>query len=104
MPGAKGWVAIRVLGQEYRVRGDDDPADLQRVAHLVDETMERLRERTGAVDSLDVAVMAAVNLGRDLLAERAVRRLDPSTGERVRRLTDRVEELLRDPAADSRPA
>ncbi len=79
-----------------------DPAGLARVAALVDETMGRLRERTGVIDSLDLAIMAALNLARDLVAEReSSEGFAYSHDERVRALTDRVEDLLRDagPAA-----
>jgi len=95
-------VAVRILGHEYRVRTDSEPAEMQRVAALVEETLARLRDRTGTVDSLDLAVMAALNLARDLLAERAVRRSDGETADRVRSLTDRVEAALREAAAPAR--
>jgi cell division protein ZapA len=94
--GAKRSVAVKVLGQEYRIRTDADPTELQKVAVLVDETMVRLRDRTGAVDSLDLAVMAAVNLARDLLAERAARRTESVACERVQQLTKKVEALARE--------
>jgi cell division protein ZapA (FtsZ GTPase activity inhibitor) len=92
-------VSIRVLGQEYRIRTDAEPAELQRVAALVEETLDRVRGRTGAVDSLDLAVMAAMNLGRDLLTERGARRGDAVAPERIRALTDRIEALLREGGA-----
>ncbi|RIL05436.1 MAG: cell division protein ZapA [Proteobacteria bacterium] len=92
---AKRSVSVRILGHEYRIRTDSDPAGLARVAQLVDETMGRLRERTGAVDSLDLAIMAALNLARDLVAERSARQLDTGAAERMRALTERVEGLLR---------
>jgi cell division protein ZapA (FtsZ GTPase activity inhibitor) len=91
---AKRSIAIRVLGQEYRVRTDADAHELQRVAGLVEETMARLRDRTGAVDSLDLAMMTAVNLARDLLAERGARRSGSATSERIRSLADRIEAAL----------
>jgi cell division protein ZapA (FtsZ GTPase activity inhibitor) len=69
-------VAVRILGHEYRVRTESDPGEMQRVAALVEETLARLRDRTGTVDSLDLAVMAALNLARDLLAERTGRRTE----------------------------
>lgn len=93
---ARRSVAIRVLGQEYRIRTDADPAELERVAAFVDDTMTRLRDRTGAVDSLSLAVMTAVNLARDLLAERAARRADGAAAIRLRSLADGVEAVLRD--------
>jgi cell division protein ZapA (FtsZ GTPase activity inhibitor) len=93
---ARRLVSIRVLGQEYRIRTDADPAELQRVAGLVDETMGRLRDRTGAVDSLDLAMMTAVNLARDLLAERTARRSGSAPADRVRKLSERIEAALQD--------
>jgi cell division protein ZapA (FtsZ GTPase activity inhibitor) len=92
---AKRSVSIRVFGQEYRIRTEADASELQRVAVLVDETMARLRERTGSADTLDLAVMAAVNIARDLIAERAMRRPD-GAADRLRALTDRVEASLRE--------
>jgi cell division protein ZapA (FtsZ GTPase activity inhibitor) len=87
-------VSIRVLGQEVRVRTDAHPSELQRVAALVDETMGRLRDRTGAVDSRELAMMTAVNLARDLLVERAARRSDGELAPRLRELSEQVETLL----------
>lgn len=92
---AKRLVSVRILGHEYRIRTDADPAGLARVAELVDETMGRLRERTGVIDSLDLAIMAALNLARDLVAERASSDENASHDERVRALAERVEGLLR---------
>jgi cell division protein ZapA len=99
---ARRSVAVQILGHEYRVRTDSDPSEMQRVAVLVDETIARLRQRTGTVDSLDLAVMAALNLARDLLSERAGRRADGPSAERLRSLTDRVEVALREAAAQAR--
>lgn len=93
-------VAIRVLGLEYRVRTDAPPDELQRVADLVEATMNRLRARTGAVDTRELAMMAAVNLARDLLTERGARRTTPAASPRIGALADRVEALLE---ADSPP-
>jgi cell division protein ZapA (FtsZ GTPase activity inhibitor) len=98
---AKRSVSIRVLGQEYRIRSDAQPAELQRVADLVGETMGRLRDRTGAVDSRDLAMMTAVNLARDLLAERSLRRVGAAASPRIRTLADRVEAVLRGDQAQS---
>jgi cell division protein ZapA len=63
-------IAVSILGHEYRIRSDADEQFVRRVAALVDDTMARIRERTQTVDSLDLAVLAAVNLANDLLIER----------------------------------
>jgi cell division protein ZapA len=98
---SKRSVSVRILGHEYRIRTEADPADLSQVARLVDETMERLRDRTGVIDSLDLAIMAALNLARDLVAERGARQEGESNAERVRVLAERLEQVLREssPAA-----
>ena len=60
-------VAVRIAGKEYRIRSDADEVWLQRVASYVDESFRKIRERTNTVDSLDVAVLAALNLGQELI-------------------------------------
>lgn len=61
-------IAVRILGHEYRIRSDADEAQIERVARSVDEAMSRIRERTGTVDTLDLAILTALNLANDLLA------------------------------------
>jgi cell division protein ZapA (FtsZ GTPase activity inhibitor) len=93
---AKRSVAVRILGHEYRIRSDANPADLSHAARMVDETMARLRERTGVIDSLDLAIMAAMNLARDLVSERTIRGDVEASADRMRALAERVEEVLRE--------
>ena len=88
-------VAVRISGQEYRIRSEAAEASLQAVARFVDETMDRIRTRTGAIDSVEVALLTALNLARDLLALRED--VDAEQGQlgvdadRVRALIERVE-------------
>jgi len=90
---AKRSISVRILGHEYRIRSEADERAVQRVAAFVDETMAKIRERTQTVDTLDLAVLAALNLANDLLALRESR---PAPGEsleagRLRALIERVE-------------
>ena len=66
----KNVVAVQISGQEYRIRTDADEETLHRVAELVDAAMDRVAARTGTVDTLDVAVLTSLNLGRELMALR----------------------------------
>ena len=57
------------------------------MAEIVDTTMKRIEQRTGAVDSLDVAMLTALNLAREVIE---VRRSRPSM-PRLRALIERAE-------------
>lgn len=63
----KSSVVVQIAGREYRIRSDGDPAWLQQVAGLVDRAMTLIRERTETVDTLEVAVLTALNLGREIV-------------------------------------
>ena len=63
-------VPVRIAGHEYKIRSSGDPAQLQQIGGYVDRAMKRVRDRTGTVDTLDVAVLTCLNLGREILALR----------------------------------
>lgn len=86
-------VAVRIAGHDYKIRSDGDDEGLVRIAGYVDQAMSRVRERTGTVDSLDVAVLTCLNLAREILALR-----EPRSGavsdEKLRGLIERVETAI----------
>lgn len=94
-------VSIELLGHEYRIRTEADPDGVERLARLVDDTMARIRQQTGTVDSLDLAVMAALNLANDVLAAQA-RERDAQRNARVPEaivpLCEELEAALRETA------
>lgn len=63
-------VPVRIAGHEYKIRSSGDPSQLQQIASYVDRAMTRVRDRTGTVDTLDVAVLTCLNLAREILALR----------------------------------
>ena len=80
-------VAVRIRGQEFRIRSDESPETLQQIAELVDATMTRVAERTGAIDTLDVAMLTALNLAREVMESRGSTPSSP----RLRALIERIE-------------
>jgi cell division protein ZapA (FtsZ GTPase activity inhibitor) len=86
-------VAIRIRGQEYRVRNDGDAASLQRIATYLNETMARVEQRTGTIDSLGVATLTALNLARELVELREGGGVPADTG-RLRELIELAETAL----------
>lgn len=67
---SKQTIPVDIQGRQYRIRSDGDQQLVERAADMVDETMQKLRRRASAVDSLDVAVLAALNLANQLISLR----------------------------------
>jgi cell division protein ZapA (FtsZ GTPase activity inhibitor) len=97
---AKRTVPVKIQGKQYRIRAEADDAAIERAALLLDETMEKVRTRSGTADSVDVAVLAALNLANLLTAERASSGVAPGAGHRVVELIRLVEGAL----GDAKPA
>lgn len=88
----KRTVAVRIRGQDFRIRSDEPPEQLARIARTVDETMERVESKTGAVDSYDVAMLTALNLAREVVGFEATRpAIDPA---KLRSLIDLAESAI----------
>ena len=85
-------VPIEIRGKQFRIRSDEDPEELQRIAKYVDATMEKVERRTGAIDSLDVAILTALNLARELVTARE--RSGQLPDDRLRALIDLAESGL----------
>ncbi len=99
---AKQTVPVRILGQEYKIRSDADEDIIRRAAALVDETMARVRQRTGTVDTQVVAVLAALNIANHLIALRERGGVSGGAGagpEQLGPLIEMVEALLVEGAA-----
>ena len=57
-------VRVEIYDETYNLRGSD-PAYIQRLADVVDAKMRAVAQHTSTVDSLRVAVLAALNLADD---------------------------------------
>ena len=98
MPDKADLVHVEILGQTYAVRAGGDPAYVEKLAASLDQQMKEVSRASGAVDSLRVAVLTALNLADECArlrreAEEA-RRESRSTGtgvdERVARLARKL--------------
>lgn len=65
-----GAVVVDIYDQVYQLRGTD-PEHIERLAALVDKKMRAVSAHGATVDSLRVAVLAALNIADELLALRA---------------------------------
>ncbi len=57
-------IRVEIYDENYNLRGTD-PAYIQRLAEIVDAKMRAVAQHTSTVDSLRVAVLAAINIADD---------------------------------------
>ena len=89
-------LVVNIRGQELRIRSQEDPIVLKRVAAYVDATMERVEKQTGTVDTLDVTMLSSLNLAREVLDARDETRSRVIPDERLRSLIELAEGALAD--------
>jgi cell division protein ZapA (FtsZ GTPase activity inhibitor) len=102
-PTPKRTVEVKIQGREYRIRAEGSADVVRRAAVLLDETMERVRLRAGTVDSVDIAVLAALNIANSLVAERESRSTKSTAMPegRIAQLVERLEAAVAGTAARS---
>ena len=88
-------VRVEIYDQVYHLRGETDQAHAQELARYVDERMRAVAEVTGAVDSLRIAVLAALHLADELAHLRARQKeLEDEIRQRAERCLDIVDRTL----------
>ena len=85
--GDTGAVSVDIYDQVYHLRGTD-PEYIEKLAELVDTKMRAVAAQGNTVDSLRVAVLAALNISDELLTLRT--RYDALAGS-----LDRTQDTMR---------
>jgi cell division protein ZapA len=87
-------IPIEIHGQRYPIRSSLDPEYVARLARYVDQRMRAAADSTHSGDSLQLAILAALNIADELFRCRDVsRERDGELAERageLERLLDRV--------------
>lgn len=92
-------VRVEIYDQTYHVRGDLDETYVKQLARFVDERMRTVAEATRTVDSLRVAVLAALNVADELHALRQRHaELETNLRQRAERCLTLVEQALKQSA------
>ncbi|QNI35093.1 cell division protein ZapA [Alloacidobacterium dinghuense] len=88
------FVTVDIYDQTYRLRGQD-PAYIQHLAEMVDTKMRAVAAQGKSVDSLRVAVLAALNIADELSAlEQRYNALSGPAKENLRNRTSKLTGLL----------
>jgi cell division protein ZapA len=82
-------VHVEIFGQTYTVRAGTDAGYVEKLAAYVDTQMMEVSRNAGAVDSVRIAVLAALNIADECFQLRA------QEGESERRAQAKAEVLAR---------
>jgi cell division protein ZapA len=82
MTQSQGSVRVEIYDQSYNLRGSD-PEIIERLAEFVDSRMRMVSEHTSTIDSLRVAVLAALNIADEYFALK--KKYDAIDGEYIKR-------------------
>jgi len=89
-------VKVEIYDQPYTIAGELDAAYVEKLARLVDAKMRDVARSTGTVDSVRVAVLAALAIADELEALRQGREgQDGAVRQRAERCLELVERALR---------
>ncbi|MFZ0213657.1 MAG: cell division protein ZapA [Candidatus Acidiferrales bacterium] len=86
---------IEIFDQTYNIQSEDDESYLRELASFVDERMRTISEATHQVDSMRIAVLAALNISDELFALRKRQKeLEGPLRRRVEKCVNLVERTL----------
>ncbi|MFY9676273.1 MAG: cell division protein ZapA [Terriglobales bacterium] len=93
---ANGSVRVEIFDQVYNLRGSD--ADyILKLAEYVDGKMRAVSEQTATVDSVRLAVLAALNIADEYhLLRRSLETSTPEVQQRTSKLASALDEVLRE--------
>ena len=94
--GSSNSVRVEIFDQVYNLRGSD--ADyILKLAEYVDAKMRAVSEQTATVDSVRLAVLAALNIADEYhLLKRGVETPSPDVRRRAIKLASALDEVLQD--------
>jgi cell division protein ZapA len=89
-------VRVVIYDQEYHMRGQLDPEYIHRLAKFLDGKMRSIAERTHTVDSLRVAVLAALNIADEYHQIKARQEsFEKHVDEKLHRCQEAVDQILK---------
>ena len=94
MSQSNGSVRVEIYDQTYQLRGSD-PAYINKLADYVDTKMRLIAQQASTVDSLRVAVLAALNIADEyLILKNKFDTIDSDYHARAEQLSGALDEVL----------
>jgi cell division protein ZapA len=84
-------IHVEIFGQSYSVRAGADPRYVEQIAAHVDAQMREVSRTSGAVDSVRIAVLAALNIADECFSLRgAARQAEERASHQAAELAERL--------------
>jgi cell division protein ZapA len=88
-------VPVEIYGQTYNLRGEGDTSYITDLAAFVDRKMREVSDNTATVDSLKVAILAALNIADEhFQIKGAQQEQHVGTIQRLKRFVDLLDRAL----------
>ncbi|MEQ1603755.1 MAG: cell division protein ZapA [Pyrinomonadaceae bacterium] len=89
-------IMVEIYNQTYSIRSDGDNKYIQDLAGFVDSKMREIASGTMTVDSLKVAILAALHIADEFhQAKHALKQVDDDLGKRSADYSERLDRLLK---------
>ena len=87
-------VEVEILGQRYKIEGEDSSEYLKKVADFVDFRMKEVMKETGLVDSYKIAILTCLIIADELFrTKKKLSQLQEEFERKVESLIKKIEEV-----------
>ena len=87
-------VLVSILGQQFNLRSDAPPEQVHRVARFVEDQISQVTTSGRAVDSLQAAILALLNVSAAHLDGQPATGSSEVDGQRLTQLIEKIETAL----------
>ena len=103
-PGATPTIRVEIYNQTYNIRSDGDGQYLAELAEYVDSRMREISSGTLTVDSLKVAILAALHIADELhRLRRQLEEHDADLAARSSVFVEKLDRVLKQNADEEQP-
>ena len=85
---------VEIYGQTYKIKGSGGKEYIQQLAEYVDKEMKEISDITDTIDSLKVAILAAINITDEYLkTKKELQRTERVLSEKIEKLIQELDKL-----------
>ena len=94
----KSLVRVEILGREYMIKSDEGEERVKKIAEYVNEKLKKIAENAKTVSTLNVAILAAMDIANEYFdaleghkdLNRRVERIEMKSGRLIEMINSRI--------------